>query len=50
MLKEEKIKKYSLEELTDKYIGKSGTLQRGRFDVELSTDVIEQKAYATNPD
>jgi HTH-type transcriptional regulator/antitoxin HipB len=35
-----KMKKYSLEELTDKYIGKSGTPERERFDFELKADVI----------
>jgi len=34
------MKKYSLEELTDKYIGKSGSIQRERFDFELRADVI----------
>ena len=34
------MKKYSLEELTDKYIGKSGTIERERFDFELRADVI----------
>lgn len=35
-----KIKKYTLDELTDKYIGKTGTPERKRFDYELKTDVI----------
>ena len=34
------MKKHTLEELTDKYIGKSGTPERERFDFELKTDVI----------
>jgi len=34
------MKKYSLEELTDKYIGKTGTIVRERFDFELRADVI----------
>lgn len=34
------MKKYSLEEITDKYIGKSGTIERERFDFELRADVI----------
>ncbi len=34
------MKKYSLEELTDKYVGKAGTVQRERFDFELRADVI----------
>ena len=36
------MKKYSLEELTDKYIGKSGSIQRERFDFELRADVISK--------
>ena len=35
-----KMKKHTLEELTDKYIGKAGTTARERFDFELKTDVI----------
>jgi hypothetical protein len=31
----EKMKTYTLEELTDKYIGKSGTKPRNKFDNEL---------------
>ena len=34
------MKKHTLEELTDKYIGKEGTPNRERFDFELRTDVI----------
>lgn len=34
------MKKHTLEELTDKYIGKPGTPGRARFDFELKTDVI----------
>jgi HTH-type transcriptional regulator / antitoxin HipB len=34
------MKKHTLEELTDKYIGKTGTLERERFDYELKTDII----------
>ena len=34
------MKKHTLEELTDKYIGKQGTPGRERFDFELKTDVI----------
>ena len=34
------MKKYSIEELTDKYIGKSGSIERERFDFELRADVI----------
>ena len=35
-----KMKKHTLEGLTDKYIGKAGTPARERFDFELKTDVI----------
>jgi HTH-type transcriptional regulator / antitoxin HipB len=34
------MKKYTLEELTDKYVGKTGTPERERFDYELKVDVI----------
>ena len=34
------MKKHTLEELTDKYIGEVGTANRERFDFELRTDVI----------
>lgn len=35
-----KLKKHSLENLTDKYIGKQGTPARDRFDFELKADCI----------
>ena len=38
-INEDKMKKYSIEELTDKYVGKSGSIQRERFDFELRADV-----------
>ena len=34
------MKKHTLEELTDKYVGKTGAPERERFDFELKTDVI----------
>ena len=34
------MQKYSIEEITDKYVGKSGSIQRERFDFELRADVI----------
>ena len=34
------MKKYSLEELTDKYIGKQGTKEREQFDFELKLDIL----------
>lgn len=38
ILKEKKIKTYTLDELTDKYIGKQGTIERERFEIELRAD------------
>ena len=35
-----KIKTYSLEEITDKHIGKRGTLEREAFENELRLDLI----------
>ena len=34
------MKKHTLDSITDKYIGKTGTPNRERFDFELKTDVI----------
>jgi len=34
------MKKHTLEDLTNKYVGKAGTPERDRFDFELKTDVI----------
>lgn len=34
------MKKYSLEELTDKYIGEKGSKEREQFDFELKLDVL----------
>lgn len=36
------MKTYSLEELTDKYIGKKGTKKRNEFENELRLDLIGQ--------
>ncbi|MFA5619813.1 MAG: helix-turn-helix transcriptional regulator [Weeksellaceae bacterium] len=36
------MKKYSLEELTDKYIGKKGTQKRDEFENELRLDLLGQ--------
>ncbi len=36
------MKTYSLEELTDKYIGKKGTKKRNQFEYELRLDLLEQ--------
>src|SRR5690554_6697379 len=36
------MKTYSLEDLTDKYIGKKGTKKRGNFDNELRLDLLGQ--------
>ena len=37
---DKKIKTYSLEKLTDEYIGKKGTLKREQFEFELKMDVL----------
>ena len=37
---ENKIKTYSLEELTDKYIGEKGTERREQFEFELKLDIL----------
>lgn len=39
-MKKNKLKTESLEELTDKYIGKRGTSQRDAFDFELDIELI----------
>ncbi|HEY9183969.1 MAG TPA: helix-turn-helix transcriptional regulator [Salegentibacter sp.] len=39
-MKTKKIKQYSLEEVTDKYIGKPGTKEREDFEDELRLDLI----------
>src|SRR4030043_1590347 len=39
-MKTRKLKIYSLEEITDKYIGKSGTTKRDAFDYELRLDIL----------
>ena len=36
------MKTYSLEELTDKYIGKKGTKKRNKFENELWLDLLGQ--------
>ena len=36
------MKTYSLEELTDKYIGEKGTLRRDQFEQELRIDLLGQ--------
>ena len=36
------MKTYSLDELTDKYIGKKGTKKRGDFEAELRLDLLGQ--------
>lgn len=37
------MKTYTLEDLTDKYIGKKGTPKRDSFDNELRLDILGQK-------
>ncbi|MFB6341962.1 helix-turn-helix domain-containing protein [Saccharicrinis sp. FJH2] len=39
-MKQQKIKTYSLEELTDDYIGKRGTENREKFEFELKLDIL----------
>ena len=34
------MKKYTLEELTDKYVGEKGTTSREQFDFELKLDIM----------
>ena len=34
------MKEYTLEELTDTYVGKKGTLERSQFDFELKLDIL----------
>ena len=34
------MKTYSLEELTDEYIGKNGTAERSQFEFELKADIL----------
>lgn len=34
------MKTYTLEELTDKYIGKEGTKERDQFEFELKLDIL----------
>jgi HTH-type transcriptional regulator/antitoxin HipB len=42
MIKQEKMKTYSLEELTDKHIGRKGTKKRDEFENELRLDLLGQ--------
>ncbi|HLF33925.1 MAG TPA: helix-turn-helix transcriptional regulator [Cyclobacteriaceae bacterium] len=39
-MKKNKLKSYSLEEVTDKYIGKLGTAKRDVFENELRLDIL----------
>ena len=39
-MEKKKIKTYTLDELTDKYVGKKGTQERERFEFELKLDVL----------
>ena len=39
-MKKQKLKTYSLEEVTDKYIGKHGTPKRDAFENELRLDLL----------
>jgi len=40
-------KKYTLEELTDKYVGKKGTPKREKFEYEFKADVIGEMIKQT---
>jgi HTH-type transcriptional regulator/antitoxin HipB len=40
IMEKRKIKTYTLDELTDKYVGKKGTQERERFEFELKLDVL----------
>ncbi len=42
-----KLKSYSLEELTDKYIGKRGTKGREEFEYELKLDILGEAIKQT---
>ena len=35
-----KMKTYTIEEITDKHIGKRGTSERDKFDIELKLDIL----------
>jgi DNA-binding XRE family transcriptional regulator len=39
-MEKKEIKTYSLEELTDKYVGKRGTREREQFEFDLKLDVL----------
>ena len=39
-MKKKEIKTYTLEQLTDKYIGEKGTQERERFEFDLRLDVL----------
>ena len=50
-----KLKTYSLEEVTDKFIGKAGTKKRDAFEYELRLDLLgkdikQARTYSTQPD
>ena len=40
IMDKKKIKTYTLDELTDKYVGKNGTQEREKFEFELKLDVL----------
>ena len=39
-MKTNRLKTYTLEEITDKHVGKQGTPERDRFDFELKLDIL----------
>ena len=42
MKEKKKLKTYSLEEVTDKFIGKAGTEKRNAFEYELRLDFLRE--------
>lgn len=46
-MKKQKLKTYSLEEITDKHIGKRGTPKREAFEKELSLDLLGEAIKQT---
>ena len=47
MTKQEEMKTYSLDELTDQYIGRKGTKKRDEFENELRLDLLGQAIKQT---
>jgi HTH-type transcriptional regulator/antitoxin HipB len=47
-MKKEALKTYSLDEITDKLIGKLGTPEREEFENELRLDLLEKEIKQAN--